>query len=99
MHEVDVAPESMTEASSQAFVLHRQQALRREAGSMLDMVRSKKNLPFRGVKRVDEVAGARGDNLSIEARTVLQGLAKTFLESCFNRELTCVSLVSTNAKI
>lgn len=66
---------------------------------MLDMVRSKKNLPFRGVKRVDEVAGARGDNLSIEARTVLQGLAKTFLESCFNRELICVSLSSTNAKI
>ena len=53
---------------------------------MLDMVRLKKNLPFRGVKRVDEVAGARGDNLSIEARTILQGLAKTFLESCFNRK-------------
>jgi replication fork protection complex subunit Tof1/Swi1 len=32
---------------------------------------------------VDEMA--RDDNLSLEARTILQGLAREFVESCFNR--------------
>jgi hypothetical protein len=34
-------------------------------------------------KKEDEVA--RNDNLTPEARTVLRGLARSFLESCFNR--------------
>ena len=70
---------------SQAFVLHRQQALKREAGSMLDILRTKRGERFRGAKKVDEVAVANADNLSIEARRVLQELARTFLEACFNR--------------
>lgn len=49
------------------------------------MVRAKRSLPFRSVKRVDELGGVSGDNLNIEARTVLQGLAISFLETCFNR--------------
>ena len=34
-------------------------------------------------KKEDEFA--RDDNLAPEARTVLRGLARTFIESCFNR--------------
>lgn len=34
-------------------------------------------------KKEDEVA--RHDNLTPEARTVLRGFARTFVESCFNR--------------
>lgn len=34
-------------------------------------------------KKEDEVA--RNDHLTPEARTVLRGLARTFIESCFNR--------------
>lgn len=73
-------PEAST--SAQAFVLHRQQALRHEAGSMLDKS-SGKRARAQKVKKVDELG--REENLSLESKTILQRLAKTFLESCFNR--------------
>lgn len=69
-------------SSSQAFVLHKQQALRKDAGTMLDKTSGKK-ARHRGVKKLDELG--REENLSLESRTMLQGLAKIFLESCFNR--------------
>ena len=51
---------------------------------MLDRTSGKKARAQK-VKKVDELG--REENLSLESRTVLQGLAKTFLESCFNRAL------------
>ncbi|KAI0301445.1 timeless protein-domain-containing protein [Russula brevipes] len=67
-------------SSSQPLVLHRQQALSKESGAVIDLV--KRQNKQKG-KKEDEVA--RNDNLTPEARTVLRGLARTFLESCFNR--------------
>ncbi|KAH9851033.1 timeless-domain-containing protein [Lenzites betulinus] len=69
--------------SSRAYVLHKQQALNKAAGSALDMVRAKKHRATPG-KKVDELG--RDDNLSLDARVVLQNLARTFIESCFNRD-------------
>lgn len=67
---------------TQAFVLHRQQAITREAGSIMDMTKKQK---ARGRNpKEDELM--REDNLSVEAKVVLQGLAGEFLEACFNRE-------------
>ncbi|GJE93432.1 timeless-domain-containing protein [Phanerochaete sordida] len=72
-------PPPQASTSSQAFVLHRQQALRKDAGSMLH---AGKRARAQKVKKVDELA--REENLNPESRTVLQGFAKTFLESAFN---------------
>ncbi|KAH9983375.1 timeless protein-domain-containing protein, partial [Russula compacta] len=66
-------------SSSQPLVLHRQQALSKESGAVIDLV--KRQNKQKG-KKEDEVA--REDNLTPEARMVLRGLARTFIESCFN---------------
>ncbi|KAI8989035.1 timeless-domain-containing protein [Trametes punicea] len=66
---------------SRAYVLHKQQALNKDSGSALDMVAAKKHRPLRG-KKVDELG--RNDNLSFDARLILQNLARSFIESCFN---------------
>ncbi|EGO01257.1 hypothetical protein SERLA73DRAFT_51065 [Serpula lacrymans var. lacrymans S7.3] len=65
--------------SSQSFVLHRQQAISREAGSIMDMTKRQK---ARNVNKVDELT--REDNLSMEAKATLRNLAREFIESCFN---------------
>ena len=83
-HNVEVTQDTAEAGPSQAFVLHRQQAIVREAGDMLDKLRTKRP-ERRRVNKVDEVAIAGGDNLSVEARQILQGLAQSFLEACFNR--------------
>lgn len=67
---------------SRSFVLHRQRALHADAGSVLDMS-SAKRAKIQKKNKTDELA--REDNLSMEARTVLQGIARTFIEACFNR--------------
>lgn len=69
---------------SRAYVFHKQQALNKDSGSALDMIAAKKHRTARG-KKVDELG--RDDNLSLNARVVLQDLARAFIESCFNR--TC----------
>jgi hypothetical protein len=74
-----IAPNASS-SSSQPFVLHRQQALSKESGAVIDLV--KRQNKQKG-KKEDEVA--RNDNLTPEARTALRGLAHTFIESCFNR--------------
>ncbi|KAH9060235.1 timeless protein-domain-containing protein [Lactarius vividus] len=77
-----VAPDDpATSSQSQPLVLHRQQALSQHsaAGAVIDL--SKRQLKQKG-KKEDEVS--RRDDLSPEARTVLRGLARTFVESCFN---------------
>ncbi|KAA1474618.1 timeless-domain-containing protein [Dentipellis sp. KUC8613] len=70
---------SSSSSSSQAFVLHRQQALNQEPGTILDLLKRQKGQKG---KKVDELG--REDNLSTDARTVLQGVARGFIESCFN---------------
>ncbi|OSD01035.1 timeless-domain-containing protein [Trametes coccinea BRFM310] len=66
---------------SRAYVLHKQQALNKDSGSALDMISAKKHRASRG-KKVDELG--RDDNLSLDARVILQDLARSFIESCFN---------------
>lgn len=81
--EVDRGNEADTEpasAVSRSFVLHRQQAINREAGSIMDI--TKRQTTKKGTK-LDEMT--HDDNLSLEARTVLQDLAIEFVEACFNR--------------
>lgn len=67
-------------ASSRPLVLHRQAAITQESGSVLDI---KKHQRARKPNKVDELT--REDSLSLEARLVLQGFAREFVESCFNR--------------
>ncbi len=69
-------------SSSSSFVLHRQQAISGESGSIMDM---KKRQRAKKVNKVDEFGIV--DNLSLEARIVLQNLGAEFLQSCFNRTL------------
>ena len=77
--------------SARPFVLHRQQALSKESGAVIDLV--KRQNKQKG-KKEDEVA--RNDNLTPEARTVLRGLARTFIESCFNRAQPLPSCTRTH---
>jgi replication fork protection complex subunit Tof1/Swi1 len=79
--EVDAASSSSTD--QQAFVLHRQQAITKESGAVLDMAASKKNKSAKG-KKIDELT--RDDNLNLEARIALKQLAESFIEAGFNRE-------------
>ena len=64
---------------SRPYVLHHQQALNKGSG-ILDM---KKKAMFKKSNKVDEIS--REDNLSQEAKTVLRNVARTFIETCFNR--------------
>lgn len=69
-------------SSSRPLVLHRQAAITQESGSILDITKQQR---ARKANKVDELT--REDSLSFEARLVLQGFAKEFLESSFNRML------------
>ncbi|KAG6872642.1 hypothetical protein C0995_008073 [Termitomyces sp. Mi166 len=78
----EVAP-----SSSRSFILHRQQAISSESGSIMDI--TKRQMTKKGNK-VDEMA--REDHLSVEARVVLQHLAIEFTEACFNRKFTSLDV-------
>lgn len=86
--ETPIAPNAPS--SSRPFVLHRQQALSKESGAVIDLVKHQNKQKG---KKEDEVA--RNDNLTPEARTVLRGLARTFIESCFNRAQLLSSCIHT----
>ncbi|KAF9495210.1 timeless-domain-containing protein [Pleurotus eryngii] len=73
------APAPPAEPSTRSIVLHRQQALTHDSGSIMDMVKKQK---FRKGKTVDALT--REDNLSVEAKNILKNLAKNFIEGCFN---------------
>ncbi|KAI0366585.1 timeless-domain-containing protein [Pilatotrama ljubarskyi] len=77
----DDVPQEAEAGPSRAYVLHKQQALNKDSGSALDMVAAKKHRAGRG-KKVDELG--RDENFSLDARLVLQNLARAFIESCFN---------------
>jgi replication fork protection complex subunit Tof1/Swi1 len=62
-------------------VLHRQQALNKEAVEIMDI--KKRQRPRKG-NTADELS--REDNLSVGARKILQDLANEFLKACFNCE-------------
>ncbi|KAF8177653.1 timeless protein-domain-containing protein [Pholiota molesta] len=66
-------------STSRSFVLHRQQAIHGEAGSIMDMTKRQRS---KKVNKVDDLGIT--DNLSLEARLVLQNLAAEFVESCYN---------------
>ncbi|KAG5637662.1 hypothetical protein H0H81_003683 [Sphagnurus paluster] len=89
-------PETVPAAGSRSFVLHRQQAINRESGSIMDM--TKRHTAKKGNK-LDEMS--RDDNLSVEARVVLQDLAIEFVEACFNPFLSALlkDIRSERAKI
>ncbi|KAF8624656.1 hypothetical protein AX17_006987 [Amanita inopinata Kibby_2008] len=72
-------PSASSSASARPLVLHRQQAVTTSAGMLLDL--GKKQKGRKGLT-VDELA--REDNLSLEARKVLQEWACDFLDECFN---------------
>ena len=77
------ADDSQASAVPQKLLLHKQQAISRDAGTVLDMTSSKK-WKAQKTKKIDELG--REDNLSLEAKIVLQDVAKKFIDSCFNRE-------------
>ncbi|KAG2355989.1 timeless protein-domain-containing protein [Suillus spraguei] len=66
-------------SSSRPLVLHRQAAITQESGSVLDFAKRSK---ARKSNKIDELA--REDNLSVEAKIVLQGFARESVESSFN---------------
>lgn len=75
-------------SSSRSFVLHRQQAIHADAGSIMDLT---KRQTSKKVNKVDDLGIL--DNLSVEARGILQNLAIEFVESCYNRELYLSPLI------
>ncbi|OAX37898.1 timeless-domain-containing protein [Rhizopogon vinicolor AM-OR11-026] len=64
---------------SRPLVLHRQAAITQESGSILDIAKRSK---ARKSNKVDELT--REDNLSVEAKIVLQGFAGELVDSTFN---------------
>jgi replication fork protection complex subunit Tof1/Swi1 len=52
-----------------------------------------KRQKVRKANKIDELA--REDNLSMEAKVMLQTLAKEFLQSCFNRTYCCPAICSS----
>ncbi|KAF9556074.1 timeless-domain-containing protein [Agrocybe pediades] len=77
--DTNAADSQPSASSSRSFVLHRQQAIHAESGTILDMNKRHKN---RKVNKLDDLAVQ--DNLSMEAKVTLQGFAAEFLVSCFN---------------
>ncbi|KAI6107784.1 timeless protein-domain-containing protein [Pisolithus croceorrhizus] len=75
----DVPEASQGPASTRPLVLHRQAAISKESGDVLDIAKQNR---WKKTNKVDELT--REDNLSTEARMVLQGFAREFVESCFN---------------
>ncbi|THH04072.1 hypothetical protein EW145_g5791 [Phellinidium pouzarii] len=75
----DAEASDVNNAPSQTIVLHRQQALSKEAGCVLDM---KKRKQFKKINRVDELG--LEDYIDAVAKNTLRGLARTFIEVCFN---------------
>ncbi|KAH7883094.1 timeless protein-domain-containing protein [Phlebopus sp. FC_14] len=82
--------------SSRPLLLHRQAAITQESGSVLDIAKQQR---AKKTHKVDELT--REDNLSAEARIVLQGFAREFVESCFNSFLSSLlkDIKSERAKI
>ena len=78
----DPPPTVSSSSTSKSFVLHRQQAIHSEAGSIMDMTKRQKT---KKINKIDELTIE--DNLSMEARVILRNLASDFVESCFNRRL------------
>ncbi|KAF8893088.1 timeless protein-domain-containing protein [Infundibulicybe gibba] len=72
-------PEEEPATTSRPLILHQQQAIHNEAGSIMDL---KKRQRAKKGNTLDELT--RDDNLSVEARTILQDVATEFIKACFN---------------
>ena len=68
---------------SRSLVMHRQSAIGKDVGVMIDMGKKVK----KSKTKADELF--REQHLSLESRKILQSFAQGFIESCFNR--TCTS--------
>lgn len=68
-----------SDTNAQKIILHRQQGIKDQAGTVLDL---KKRRKFLKANKEDELG--LQDNLDVDAKTVLQGTAKTFIQACFN---------------
>ncbi|KAF8909752.1 timeless protein-domain-containing protein [Gymnopilus junonius] len=79
----NAADSEPTDSLSRSFVLHRQQAIHAESGSIMDMTKRQRH---KKVNKLDDL-GIQ-DNIGLEARVVLQNLASEFVESCFNSFLS-----------
>ena len=77
----DEAESAQAGPSSQTIVSHRQAAINRDSGTILDM---KKKNKAKKMNKVEELG--LEDNLSQDAKIALRDLARTFLEACFNSE-------------
>ena len=75
----DATGSSATSTLGHPLVLHRQQAVNSSTGALLDLGKKQK-----GKKALTADGLTREDNLSLEARKVLQQWASDFLEGCFN---------------
>lgn len=67
--------------------MHRQAALTADTSKVMDLTKKKLT---KGAKKHDDLAGNTW--LSVTALNVLQGLAKEFILSCFNRQCSSYSV-------
>lgn len=68
-----------TGSSKQRIVAHKQNAINEEAGVLMD---GRKRKQTKKILKVDELGTQ--SNLDIEAKNILQGFGKTFIQVCFN---------------
>jgi replication fork protection complex subunit Tof1/Swi1 len=74
-------PRDSIHGSKRAVLLHRQSAVAKDAGGIMDLT---KKTGVKKIRTTDELS--REENLSVEAKTLLQNLAIEMLDACFNRE-------------
>ncbi|GJJ14718.1 hypothetical protein Clacol_008985 [Clathrus columnatus] len=66
----------------QPMILHSQEAIKKEARDIIDATKKAK---YKKTRTLDELGSQ--DNLDPEALAILQGVAREFIEFCFNRKL------------
>ncbi|KAJ3842021.1 timeless protein-domain-containing protein [Lentinula raphanica] len=92
----DASGADASSGKSQTFVVHRQEGITGDTGTLWD--KSKRQKAWKGHK-VDELASY--ETLSVEAMRVLQSFASDFVEECFNSFLSTLlkDIRSEKAKI
>jgi replication fork protection complex subunit Tof1/Swi1 len=80
--DVDATPAPLGPPSARSLVVHKQGAINKEAGALIDLIKRQKKPK---TQKADELAFEQ--NLSLDSRDRLQAFARGFIESCFNRSL------------
>ncbi|KAI0033017.1 timeless protein-domain-containing protein, partial [Vararia minispora EC-137] len=75
----EAAPTNSSVPSSRGLVVHKQGAISKEAGVLIDLTKKQRK---HKIQKADELS--REQNLSLDARERLQAFARGFIESCFN---------------